>query len=522
MRYAFHGCVIDSQTVELTRDGLNVGVEPLVFKLLLFLIEHHERVISKDELFDTIWAGKVVSDATLSNAVKLARQAVGDTGESQKAIRTVRGHGYRFVAPLAPEPVEKDNRVRLVLQQPPAFPVIPDKPSLALLKLEDLGGHAGAQVLAEGLAVDLHARLARLHGLFVIARESANQFSIKQLPMREIGQYLGVRYLVYGSTQRSERRIRVTINLAEAETQRMIWSEHLDRVVDDVFAVQDDIVNALISALLPELERAEMERARLLPTENLDAWECYHRAMWHNFRFTADDSDQAEALLLRSTQLDPMFSRAFAGLSFNHFLHAFLDTDSRPEEHARLSLEFAEKSVGLDDRDAMGHWVLGRALFLSRAHEQALRSLDRALLANPNYAQGRYARGFVKNYAGAAENALEDLDSAQRLSPFDPLLFAMKSSRGVTLALQGDREAACRWAVEATEEANAHFHIHAIAAACLQMVGKTQEARQMVARVLAMHKRYSIAVYDRSFPHHDPKQKKLFCDAMLAAGLPLN
>lgn len=518
MQHRFNGCVIDSLTVELSKDGIKMAVEPLVFKLLMHLIEHRDRVVAKDELLGTVWAGKVVSDATLSNAIKLARQAVGDSGETQSIIRTVRGYGYRFVSPLEPlNPVQ----VTRPFIPDPTFPKIPDKPSVALLKFEDLGGHAGAQVFAEGLSVDLHARLSRLQNLFVIARESANQFSIHQMPMREIGTRLGVRYVVYGSTQRSQRRIRVTINLAEAETQKMIWTDHLDRILEDVFAVQDDIVNAVISALLPELDRAEMERARLLPTENLDAWECYHRAMWHNFRFTANDSEHAQVLLLKAIKLDPTFARAFAGLSFNHFLHAFLDTDHQPDEHARLSLEYAQQSVGLDDRDAMGHWVEGRALFLSRAHEQALRSLDRALLANPNYAQGRYARGFVKNFAGLPEYSLEDLDSARRLSPFDPLLFAMKASRAVSLALQGDPEAACSWAVEATEEPNAHFHIHAIAAACLQMAGKREQARRVAARVLAMHPGYSIAVFDRSFPQHDPAQKQLFFNAMIDAGLPI-
>ena len=263
-----------------------------------------------------------------------------------------------------------------------------------------------------------------------------------------------------------------------------------------------------------------MERARLLPTENLDAWECYHRAMWHNYRFTAADSDQAQALLLRASRIDPAFSRAYAGLSFNHFLHAFLDTDSQAIEHVRLALDYARQSVSLDTRDAVSHWVLGRALFLSKQHDQALRALDRALLANPNYAQGHYARGFVEAHAGQADRAIPDLDKARRLSPFGPLLFAMKSSHAVSLALQGDPESACRWAVEATDEPNAHFHIHAIAAACLEMSGHHEPAAQAIPRTLQLHPGYSTGVFARSFPHQRPEHGKLFTDALLRAGLP--
>jgi len=441
MRFRFGDCEIDSGTVQLTRSGETVSLEPLSYRLLLFLIANRDRVVGKDELLNHIWAGKVVTEASLSNTIKLVRQAVGDTGQAQRVVSTVRGHGYRFIAQVEELPAGERS------PPPAAFPApaqsasdLPGKPSLALLGFENLGGHASADVFSRGLAIDLNARLGRLHGLFVIAQDSARQFSVRRMPLNEIGERLGARYLVFGTSQRLEARIRVTISLVEAARQQIVWSEQFDRVLDDMFSVQDEIVDAIVSALLPELERAEMERARLLPTENLDAWECYHRAMWHNYRFTAADSDQAQALLLRASRIDPAFSRAYAGLSFNHFLHAFLDTDSQAIEHVRLALDYARQSVSLDTRDAVSHWVLGRALFLSKQHDQALRALDRALLANPNYAQGHYARGFVEAHAGQADRAIPDLDKARRLSPFDPLLFAMKSSHAVSLALQGDPE----------------------------------------------------------------------------------
>lgn len=519
MKYHFNGYSVDTHTVELTNGGTAVAVEPLVFKLLVYLIRHRDKSVSRDELLEALWPGKVVSDATISNAVKLARQAVGDNGTSQAVIRTVRGHGFRFVARVEETnprgPVEASSNVDPELVDR----VVPDRPSLALLPFQDLSGDE-SDVLARGLTVDLHSRLARLSGLFVIALESASQFSIRQNSVTSIGRRLGVRYIAHGSTQKSGDRIRVTINLIETESQQVVWSEHYDRIFDDLFLVQDEMVNTMVSTILPELERAEMERSRLLPTENLDAWACYHRAMWHNFRFTTLDSGEARALLVKAMEIDPRFSRAYAGLSFNHFLHAFLNTDSEPEEHVRLSLEYAQQSVSLDSRDAMAHWVMGRALFLSREHDQALLSLDRALLANPNYAQGRYARGFVKNYAGKADSAIADLDTSRRLSPFDPLMFAMKSSRAVSLALRGDTESAWRWAVEATQEVNAHFHIHAVAAACLEMAGKPEQARNAAARTLQLYPQYSLSVYDRSFPHLLAEDRARFHTALIGSGIP--
>jgi len=511
VRYRFGQCELDLGKVELRRSGDTISVEPQVFRLLSYLVTHAERAIGKEELLEMLWRGRYVSEATLTNCVKLARHAIGDDGQSQALIRTVRGHGYRFVGELQRE-ADRD-------ASPPAPHVLPAVPSVALLGFADLGSHASSRVLADGLSVDLNMRLAQLHGLFVIARDSARRFSLGASTLGEIGRQLGVRYVIHGTTQRTDKRIRVTVSLAQADTERVVWAERFDRVLDDLFLVQDDIVGAIVAAILPEIDRAEMDRARLLPTEHLDAWECYHLAMWHNFRFTAEDSARARSLLLKAVEMDPTFARAYAGLSFNHFLHAFLDTGGNQAELIADALEHAHEGVSLDARDAVNHWVLGRALFLSRRHDEALQALDRALAANPNYAQGHYARGFVRVHSGLPAPALHDLNMAQRLSPFDPLLFAMKSSHAISLAVQNDLEGAARWAVEATHEPNAHFHIHAISAACLQLAGRVEDAAAAMARTRAMHPNYSVAVYERSFPHQDPGHRAMFNQALRGAGL---
>ena len=515
MRFRFEGCELDTAKRELRLDDVPVPLEPKVYALLVYLIEHRADAVSKDELIAQVWPGRVIADATLTNAVKLARQATGDDGRAQRVIRTVRGHGYRFVAEVTTERV-----VPSVTAAPVEIELVTNKPSIALLNFDVLGEHGSAQVFSEGLAVDLNAQLTRLHGLFVIARQSARRFSLADAAPVEVGTRLGVRYVVYGTCQVSTTRIRVTINLAETVTRELIWSERFDRDLGDIFAVQDDIVTGVVAQLLPEIERAEMERARLVPTENLDAWEAYHRAMWHNLRFTAGDADAARGLLARALEVDPHFARAHAGLSFNHFVHAFLHTDAAHGDHVGAAFDFAEQAVGFDARDAMSHWALGRAQFLQQRHDAAIDSLDRAIVANPNYAQGRYARGFVGAHAGHTQGAVEDLDLAARLSPFDPLLFAVKCSRAISMTIQGDHAAAADLALEATSEPNAHFHIHAIAGACLEIAGRHAEARQAIARACALRPGYTIRMYELSFPHKTTAQGRLFTDAMAAARLP--
>lgn len=331
---------------------------------------------------------------------------------------------------------------------------------------------------------------------------------------------LGVRYLVHGTTQRLERRVRITVTLADALRNDVLWSEHFDRALGDLFSVQDDVSAAIASAIEPEIERAETERARIKAPEDLSAWECYHLAMWHCFHFTASHTEQAHTLLRRALALEPGFARAHAGLSFTHYSRAFLDAVPAPRAEIDMALEHGQQSVELDPRDAMGHWTRGRALFLAREHAQALQSVSRSLVAKPNFAQGHYALGFIRAHAGASTQALPALAVAERLSPYDPLLFAVEGSRAISLAMQGLYDEAAAWGIRATREPYAHFHMHAIAAACLALAGRREEARAYAQRACSDHPGYSIRVFERSFPQKLGSHQALMARALRSAGMP--
>ncbi len=453
--------------------------------------------------------GRKVAQSVLEHMRERLRQAGVEDSELIAAWRRISSPQIRIeaVQPLTPV------RSEFVL-------TLPEKPSVAVLAFDNVSDHPSGDVLAEGLSVDLNSRLAQLQGLFVIARASAMRFSLRTHDPAAIGHGLGVRYLIHGTTQRTDARLRVTVDLIDAQSGAEIWSDRIDRPLDDLFAVQDSIVNAIVAAIEPQIDQAEMERARHLPTENMNAWECYHRAMWHGFRFNAGDNQIAYELLQRALTLDGQFARAYAGLSFNHFSRAFLNASSDIDVDIRQALELASRSLSFDGRDAMGHWALGRGLFLAKEHDQALSAIDRALDANPNFAQGHYAKGFIGAHSGVAGAAIADLDVSRRLSPFDPLLFAMKSSRAICLAVEGDADAAATWAVRATHEPNAHFHIFAVAAACLQLAGRGDDAGRNVAHVLERHPRYTIDVFERSFPHKLESHRRLMSEALAGAGMP--
>ena len=398
---------------------------------------------------------------------------------------------------------------------------LPDKPSVAVLGFTDLGGHEGGPVLAEGLAADLTHALGHMRGLFVTARASSARFSARSADLLPLaGRMLGVRYLVHGTTQRLDRRVRINVTLADAQINNILWCEHFDRPIDDLFSVQDDVSAAIASAIEPEITRAEGERARLKAYEDLSAWECYHRAMWHCFRFTALHTEQAHALLLRALALDRGFARAYAGLSFTHYSRAFLDAVPAPDAEVEMALRLAQQSIDLDPRDAMGHWTLGRAQFLAGEHDQAIQSVSSSLAVNPNFAQGHYALGFIRAHAGLPMQALPALAIAERLSPYDPLLFAIEGSRALSLAIEGKYDEAAAWGIRATSEPNAHFHIQAVAAACLALANHHDEACRYAKRACSAHPGYSIRVFGRSFPQKFAAHRELLAQALRSAGVP--
>ncbi|QCB44587.1 hypothetical protein [Hydrogenophaga sp. PAMC20947] len=404
--------------------------------------------------------------------------------------------------------------------EPVAALELPDKPSVAVLGFSDLGGHEDGPVLAEGLSADLTLTLGRFRGLFVTARASSVRLAAGADELERAGRMLGVRYLVHGTTQRLNRRVRVTATLVDAQRNVVVWSEHFDRALGDLFSVQDDVSMAIASAIEPEIARAEAERAGLKAPEDLSAWECYHRAMWHCYHFTAQHTEQAYQLFQRALVLEKGFARAHAGLSFTHYSRAFLNATPAPDAAVALALDHGQTSVELDERDAMGHWTLGRARFLAREHDQAIQSVRRSIDINPSFSQGHYALGFMEAHSGLQQQALPDLAAAERLSPLDPLLFAVEGSRAVSLAIEGRFDEAAAWSVRASSEPNAHFHIQAIAGACLAMAGRQTEALAFAQRACRDHPGYSIRIFERSFPQKFAQHQALMAKALRSAGVP--
>jgi TolB-like protein len=373
--------------------------------------------------------------------------------------------------------------------------------AVAVMPFEDRGGAApGQDRVADGLTEDVIMQLAKLRALFVIARGSVFALRERGVSAEEASRLLHVDYVVTGSIRREgASRLIVAVELARSSDGRIVWTDAFDCLLDETLSVLDSIVHKIVAAIAEEIEAAECRAALLKPPSSLDAWEAYHRGLWHMYRFNGSDNRQAETFFRAAIDLDPVFARAHAGLSFTHFQNAFLDLTPDRARQIELALQTAAQGLAADDHDPAAHWAMGRALWLGGERDESLAELRRSTDLSPNFALGHYTIGFVHAQLGEPRVAIDATNHSRELSPFDPLQFAMLATRAIAHVRLEERDEAADWAVKATARPNAHAHILAIAAQCLALADRKDEARRYVARIRERLPAYSVEDFLRAF-----------------------
>jgi len=529
MIYQIKNIKIDTLKFNLCIDEKAITIEPQAFDVLIHLIIHRNRLVSRQEIFDTIWGDKIVSDTSLSTYIKKLRQILGDDGKQQRVIKTIHSRGFQFVANVdelkSPDIISEPHDVKInddTYQKLCLKPlVLPDKPSLAIMNFVDLGSSEAGVFFAYGLMTDINATLSRLPNLFISARASASIVYRLSLTPAETAKRLGVHYLVYGQTQYQDKRIKVTLTVVDAINNTEIWAEHFDRSFDDLFQVQIDIANAIAVAIDSAIEQKEIERAFLIPTEDLSAWENYHRGIWYINKTTVKDQQQTQFFLNKAISLDARFSRAYAGLSYVSMSLKLLGMSIDNKEDTKKAYDYAKRSIDYCQSESMGYMSLGRVSFFSHEPERALKYLDQGLQLNPNYSHCHAIKGIVSAHAGYTNQSLHHLEVAERLSPFDTLLFAIKMAQATSLIRQKKFTEAVEVSLQASSYPNAFFSTYAITAACLQLKGDTTKAREFVTKALQMNPAYSVEAYMQFLPFSEEPTKLLISNAMQEAGMPL-
>jgi TolB-like protein len=526
MIYWFGPFELDLARVELRTGGQPCRMEPQVFALLAFLVENRDRLVSRDEIIEKVWDGRVVSNSAVDSRVKSARKALGDDGRTQRFIRTVHGQGFRFVADVRRERVEPQLPDATIVapgndtQAPhPAAPAeASSRPSIAVLPFHPIGDPGPYLTVGDALPHDLITELSRLRWLFVTARGSSFRLRGADPDLSEVGRLLKVRYCLSGTMEVAGQSIAITTRLVDTQDGSVVWAERYTDSIDNVHAMRAEILSRILTALEVQIPLHEAARARLTVTENLDAWSAYHLGLQHMYRFNRKDNAAAAALFGRAVAQDPGFARAHAGLSFLHFQAAFMrQTDDVAGEIA-LARSCAQRGLDLDPLDPFVNFTMGRSFWLEGDLDRGLGWLERATTLSPNYAQGIYARSWTEALAGRAHDAREHVDLAMRLSPLDPLYYAMLGTRAFTHMAGGEDAEAARWGQRAAQSPGAHVLIAMIAAAAQDLAGNASLATAWARSVRERNPLMTRDDFFRAFPMRSDVMRSRVDEALLRLG----
>lgn len=520
MNLRFGDCEIDVERRELRRAFVPVHVEPQVFDLLVYLVENRTRVISKDDLIASVWGGRIVSDSTLTSRINAARKAIGDSGDTQHFIRTVARKGLRFVGELKEEPVEEGAAaappIDAFLQHGPLQ--LPDRPSIAVLPFLNMSGNAEQEYFSDGISEDLITALSKLHSFFVIARNSTFVYKGKAANLKQIGQELGVRYIVEGSIRRSSDRVRITAQLNDVETGGHIWAERYDRDLADIFAVQDEITEAIVAAIEPKLYVAESSRAQRKSPENMDAWDLVMRALSYYWRVTKQDNVVAQALLEKATAIDPNYARALGLLATTHAFAAHMGWSSMAYVMP-IAERAAVAATVADSEDPWAHFALGSVHMHMRRPAESLAEYEAALQLNPNFslAQGYY--GLALSYSGHWEEGELAARRAMRLSPRDPLSALFCGIAAYALFVGGKYDESIRLAREGIRQRHDFVGAHRVLTAAAGMAGRNDVAAVAARELRRVQPNVSLEWIKREMPIIRDTDRRHYLDGFRRAGL---
>lgn len=517
MRFLFDDYTLDIDQRELRYGTSPVPLEPLVFDLLIYLVANREHVVSKDDVLDSVWLGRIVSESALTTRIAAARRAIGDTGELQRLIRTIPRKGFRFVGDVREEGDAARLRTEMATAEPAMTEALalPDKPSIAVMPFANMSGDAEQEYLSDGIADDIIADLSREHSLFVISRSSSFMYKGRLVDAKRAGRELGVRYVLEGSTRRDEARFRVNVRLIETETGSHIWGERYDRTVESIFAVQDEITTAVARAINPAIFHAERQRAMQKPPDSLSAWEAWHRAL--GFMSKRDISGLRD-FLQQAVALTPRFASAHAMLAFLYTAEATRGMGSSMEESGRLAEEAARTAIDLDPRSSVAHAMLAWTLCCLGDRGLALEEWSTAIALNANDPWGYLSKGLYLMVSGHHADAREPLANALRLDPLGPTASVVSHLFAHCYYLERDYAAAEATARRLIREYPEFSRPRVTLAASLGQLGRVEEARAALEAAIKTSLPILRFMTTKGLSHWRPEDLEHLLDGLRKAG----
>ena len=522
----FASFTLDLDRLCLRGPSGRIDLRPKTFVVLRFLAENAGRVIPRQEVLNNVWPGVTVTDKSLTVCVSEIRRALGD--KNHQIVKTVARRGYLFDVSTstgrctAAQAPEANNGGAVAEPLSPALP-LPDRPSVAVLPFINLSGDPEQEYFADGIVDDITTELSRFSELFVIARNSSFQYRHRAIDVRQVAQDLGVHYVLEGSIRRAGDGIRIAAQLIDALTGGHRWAERYDCKLQDIFAVQDEVVRTIVAVLSAHVKRAEAERTLSKPPTTWQAYDYYMRAAvsfaTYMSSFSVKDLYETRGLLERSLATDANYARSYALLA-NTYATAWitpLDRDFMKGEVRERAYELACRAVQLDPNLPQAHACLGLVLNQKHKHDASIAAFERAIALNPNFSDFRFAVTLV--YAGDSRRAVEVLQAYMRLDPFYAPLssgylgfahYMLKQYRDALPVLQ-----------EHVVRAPKHRSGHVWLAATYAQLGQMDEARSAAAEVLRLQPNYTIAGTQAKIgKFKNAEDEAHFFNGLRKAGLP--
>jgi adenylate cyclase len=486
--YRFDEFVLDLvRGTLITINGEDVPLRHKSFCLLCVFVENAGRLLMRDAIIQAVWAGVAVSDDSITQCVRDVRLALGD--EAKTTIKTIPRRGYIFTADVTPV---------CGADRPPHYSVLADKPSVVVLPFANMSGDPEQQCFSDGLTDDVINSLSRSRSLFVIAHNSSFTYNGRATDVKQIARELGVRYVVEGSVRRAGRRLRINAQLIDAETGNHIWADRYDRAGEDVFAIQDEITEALGIAINPAVSEAELRRSLHKPPDNLGAWETYQRGLWHLAKGNQASNEFAKEFFHRAIRIDANCAAAYSGLALAYKKEGDIYATISLDEAERLGEVWARKAVEIDSTDADGLAILAFCTpYASR--EEAYERISLALNTNPNSARAHGIKGTYLIFDGQPLEARDAFSTALRLNPRDPINANLGPFIAISYYFERDYARAVKAAKRAIAQQPEYPLTYRWLAAALGQLNRGDEAGDALRKAIEISPN-SFEFYTRNLP----------------------
>jgi adenylate cyclase len=480
VEFSFASYTLDLRRGVLQEAGRQVELRPKAFHLLSYLVRNAGRVISKDELLETIWPGVTVTEESLTQCIGEVRRKL-DSGGAASSIKTVPRRGYLFEESALTAPASGVGPIAS------AKCVGLGKPSIAVMPFRNLSKVFEQDYFADGIVDDLTTALGHFRQIIVISRNSAFSFKGEDIDGQSVRLAFGVRYVLQGSVRKFNSGLRISAQLIDAQDRIQLWADQYDGELVDVFAFQDQVTRRVIGAIAPRILQADLARLKRWRPENLGSYELYLRGQENLRRMTRKSNEDALAMVEEALSLEPEYAEA-AGLgAWACTMWAAQGWDSEVLEHKRKGLELAARAIadGQGDSDALsyGGYAIG---FLDGQLAVGLQALERAISINPNNALALTNAGWLKTYMGEVAGAITYFNEAKLLSPGDPGLYRLNTGMAWALILNGDYAQAVQAAREARESNPNYFPALRAHVCALAHAGRLDDARKAISDLLRL------------------------------------